>query len=111
MSMCPACAQIVSPETKRCPACGNDLRVRRLAHVPPDHDAQQDAELLLTAAIADVGTHRPPPPLIPPLEARLATTPPRSDHPWDGPLDGGAGEVGDLLPAGTLGRRRFLRRR
>ena len=108
MTTCPACAQIVEAATTRCPACGNDLRARRLAHVRIDRDEELEMELLVSAVIAETGTHRPPPPLVPSLDARM--TPRRAstaDHPWDGPLD----EVRDLLPADTLVRRRFLRRR
>jgi len=115
MPTCSACAQIVAGDAKRCPACGNDLRVRRLAAVRPDHDDELDVELLLSATIADAGTGHPPPPLVPSLDERmrvdLSARRDRTggDHPWDGPLDD---EVRDLLPADTLVRRRhFLRRR
>lgn len=124
MPTCPACAQMVAGDSKRCPACGNDLRVRRLATVRPDHDDELDVELLLSATIAHAGTG-PPPPLVPSLDERmridLSTDSIRrsdrndrtgGDHPWDGPLDALDVEVRDLLPAHTLVRRRhFLRRR
>lgn len=113
MSTCQACAQIVSPETKRCPACGHDLRVRRLANVRPAPDEELDVELLIGAVIAETGTGHRPPPLVPSLAERMRE-PGRAggDHPWDGPLDSPVGFVAhDLLPAGTLVRRHFFRRR
>jgi hypothetical protein len=104
MTTCTACAQLLDAEARRCPACGNDLRTRRLAVPRADHDDELDADLLLTAAIAVAGTHGPPPPLVPPLEQRLraGATPLVHALRHD--------DQGDLLPAGTLVRRRGLRR-
>jgi hypothetical protein len=111
MSPCPACAQLVSAETKRCPACGNDLRERRLATVRPAPDEELDVELLIGAAIAETGTGRRPPPLVPSLQERMRG-PDVGDHPRDRPLGGPTDAAAhDLLPAGTPGRRPFFRRR
>jgi hypothetical protein len=107
MATCPECAQLLAPEVAKCPACGHDLRLRRVQlDEPVAHDDEQDRDELLTAAIVAEGPNKPPPPWVPSLEDRLRPvidlrTPPEL-------VDGE--ELGDLVPAGG-DRRPFWRRR